>query len=165
MSRSGVSCWKQRENHTLARVVCLNPHSNTDLNTHNAYTYERLATVDLDVSVWLVSHYTVKHTWTCNSIIHSYQNPTQNPLPHLVYDSDSEPDSDGELHPVLPWREVHDIPSFQLREAIGNQQPTENDSFSLWNDTSPLDIIYNNARDRLWGDWVGCVSPYGLDIQ
>ena len=49
------------------------------------------------------------------------QNPAQNPLPHLVYNSDSELDSNGELDPDCPWREVHDIPSFQLREAIGNQ--------------------------------------------
>ena len=57
------------------------------------------------------------------------QDPTQDPLPQLVYNSDSELDSDNGLDPNLPWREVLDIPSFQLREAIGNQQPTENDFF------------------------------------
>ena len=43
----GVSYQKQRENHTLARVVCLNPHSNTDLNIYSqCKTYEGLVTVD-----------------------------------------------------------------------------------------------------------------------
>ena len=38
-------------------------------------------------------------------------------------------DSNDKLDPNLPWREVQDIPSFQLREAIRNVQPTENNSF------------------------------------
>ena len=50
----------------------------------------------------------------------SQQDPTQDPLSHLVYNSDSELDSDNELDPDLSWREVKDIPSFQLREARRN---------------------------------------------
>ena len=70
------------------------------------------------------------------------QYPTQDPLPHLVYNPESEPDSDNELDPDLPWREVQDIPSFQLREAMRNpQQPTENDSFSFQKTTPPLNLI------------------------
>ena len=44
----------------------------------------------------------------------SQQDPTQDPLPHLVYNSDSEQDSDNEIDPDLPWTEVQDDPSFQL---------------------------------------------------
>ena len=87
------------------------------------------------------------------------QDPTQDPLPYLVYNSDSEPDSDNELDPDLPWREV------QLREARWNQQPTENDSFSLQNTTSPPSLIDSYDRDGMQGDWVSCVSPYGPDTQ
>ena len=65
------------------------------------------------------------------------QDPAQDPLPHLVYNSESKPDSDNELDPDLPWGEVHDIPSFPLRELIRNPQPTESDSF-LFRMTVPL---------------------------
>ena len=34
------------------------------------------------------------------------QDPTQDSLPHLVYNSESKPDSDNELDTDLPWREV-----------------------------------------------------------
>ena len=34
MDISSVSYPEQKENHALAGVVCLNPHSNTDLYTH-----------------------------------------------------------------------------------------------------------------------------------
>ena len=77
------------------------------------------------------------------------QIPTQNPLPHLVYNSESELDSDDELDPNLPWREVQDIPSFQLRETKRNPQPTENDSFPFPDDTAPPDPIDNDDRDEL----------------
>ena len=53
------------------------------------------------------------------------QEPTQDHLPYLIYNLESESDSDIKLDPHLPWREVQDIPSFQLREAIRNPQPTE----------------------------------------
>ena len=70
------------------------------------------------------------------------QDPTQDCLPHLVYNSESELDSDNELDPDLSWREVQDIPSFQLREAMRNpQHPTENDSFSFQNTTSLLTLL------------------------
>ena len=39
------------------------------------------------------------------------------PLPHLVYNSESKSDSDSKLDPDLPWREVRDIPSFQLQAS------------------------------------------------
>ena len=52
------------------------------------------------------------------------QEPAQDPLPYLVYNSESELDSNIELDPNLPWREVQGIPFFQLREAIRNLQPT-----------------------------------------
>ena len=77
------------------------------------------------------------------------QEPTQDPLPYLVYNSESEPDSNNELDPNFPWREIQDIPCFQLREAIRNPQPTENDSFPLQNDTPPPDPSDNDDRDRL----------------
>ena len=93
------------------------------------------------------------------------QGLTGDPLPHLVYNSESELESDSELDPDLPWREVQDIPSFQLREVIRNPQPTEKDSFPFQNDTSPPDITDNNDRDGLQGDWVNCISPYGLDTR
>ena len=38
------------------------------------------------------------------------QDPAQDPLPHLIYNLESEPDSDDELEPHLHWREVQDIP-------------------------------------------------------
>ena len=79
------------------------------------------------------------------------QDLAQDPLPHLVYSSESEPDSDNELDLDLPWRQVQDIPSFQLREVRRNQQPTENDSFSFENDTPP-DLTDSIDRDRLQGD-------------
>ena len=69
------------------------------------------------------------------------QEPAQDPLPYLIYNLESEPDSDIELDPDLLWREVQDIPSFQLREAIRNPQPTENDSFPLQNDTPLLTLL------------------------
>ena len=52
------------------------------------------------------------------------------PLPHLIYNSESEPDCDNEMDPDLPRREVQDIPSFQLMNIMRNppQQPTENNS-------------------------------------
>ena len=78
------------------------------------------------------------------------QDPTHDPLPHLVYNSESEPDRDNELDPDLPWREVQDIPSFQLREAVRNTQlPIENDFFSFQNTTPPLNLIDNYDRDGL----------------
>ena len=83
--------------------------------------------------------------------------PTWDLLPHLVYNSESKPDSDSELDPDLHWTEVQGIPSFQLREAIRNPQPTENDSFPFQNDISPPDLTDNDDRDRLWGDWGSCV--------
>ena len=39
------------------------------------------------------------------------QEPTEDPLPYLIYNSESEPDSDIELDPNLPWREVQDTPT------------------------------------------------------
>ena len=87
------------------------------------------------------------------------QEPTQDPLPYLIYNLESEPDSNIELDPNLSWTEVHNIPSLQLREAIRNPQPTENNYFPLQNDTSPPDPTDNDDRDRLWGDWASCVSP------
>ena len=96
------------------------------------------------------------------------QNPTQDPLPHLIYNSQSKPDSDDELEPDLPWREVQDIPSYQLRNAMRNapQQPIEDNlPFSLQNGTPPPDLNHNNDRDGLWGDWVSYVSPHGPDTQ
>ena len=77
------------------------------------------------------------------------QGPTQDPLPHLVYNSESELDSDSELDPSLPQREVQEIPSFQLGEVIRNPQPTENDSFPFQNDISPPDHTDNDDRDGL----------------
>ena len=60
------------------------------------------------------------------------QDHAQAPLPHLLYNSGSEPDSDNDMDPDLPWREVQDIPSFQLMSIMRNypQQPvlTENNS-------------------------------------
>ena len=38
------------------------------------------------------------------------QIPVQNPLPQLVYNLESELDSDDELDPNILWREVWDIP-------------------------------------------------------
>ena len=80
------------------------------------------------------------------------QEPAQDPLPYLIYNLESEPDRDIELDPDLPWREVQDIHSFQLREAIRNPRPTENDSLPLQNDTPPPDLIDNDDRDGLRGD-------------
>ena len=77
------------------------------------------------------------------------QEPNQDPLPYLIYNSGSEPDSNIELDPDLHWREVQDIPSFQLREAKRNPQPTENDSLPLQNDTPSPDPIDNDDRDGL----------------
>ena len=92
----------------------------------------------------------VAHLLTTNpNQVPLQQEPTQDPLPYLIYNSESEPDSDIELDPNLPWREVQDIPSFQLREAIQNPQPTENYSFPVQNDTPPPDPIDNDDRDRL----------------
>ena len=51
--------------------------------------------------------------------------PSQDILPHLVYNSESEPDSNSKPDPDFPWREVQDIPSVQLREVIRKTQPTE----------------------------------------
>ena len=69
------------------------------------------------------------------------QDPAQDPSPHLVYNSDSELDSDNEPDPDFPWREVQEITSFQLREARGNQQPIENDSFYFQNVTPPPNLL------------------------
>ena len=77
------------------------------------------------------------------------QDPTQDPLPHLVYNLESELDSNNELDPDFSWREIQDIPSFQLREAIRNPQPIENGSFPLLNVTPPPDPTDNNDRDGL----------------
>ena len=62
------------------------------------------------------------------------QGHAQAPLPHLLYNSESEPDSDNEMDPDLPWREVQDIPSFWLMNimSIPPQQPTESNSLSLY---------------------------------
>ena len=46
--------------------------------------------------------------------------PCSGPLPHIPYTSESEPDSDNEMDPDLPWREVQDIPSFWLMNIIRN---------------------------------------------
>ena len=67
-------------------------------------------------------------------------------LPHLIYNSESEPDSNNEIDPDLPWREVQDIPSFWLMSIIRNPQcqPTENNSpLSLQNATSLLILLTN----------------------
>ena len=77
------------------------------------------------------------------------QEPSQDPLPYLIYNLESELDSNIEWDSDLPWREVQDIPSFKLREAIRNPQPTENNSFPLQNDASPPDPIDSDDRDRL----------------
>ena len=77
------------------------------------------------------------------------------PLPHLIYNSESEPDSDNEMDPDLPWRELQDILSFQLMNIMRNhpQQPTENNSpFSLQNATPPLNITHNHDMDGLQTD-------------
>ena len=74
------------------------------------------------------------------------------PLPHLIYNSESELDSYNEMDQDLPVREVQDIPSFQLMNIMRNplQQPTENNSpFSLQNTTPPLNITDNHDRDGL----------------
>ena len=42
------------------------------------------------------------------------------PLPHLIYNSESEPDSDNEMDPDLHWRDVQDIPSFWLMNIMRN---------------------------------------------
>ena len=42
------------------------------------------------------------------------------PLPHLIYNSESEPDSDNEMDLDLPWTEVQDIPSFWLMNIMRN---------------------------------------------
>ena len=80
------------------------------------------------------------------------QDHAQDSLPHLVYNSESELDSDNELKPYLPWREIQDIPSFQLMNIMRNppQQPTENNSpFSLQNATPPSNLTDNHDRDGL----------------
>ena len=56
------------------------------------------------------------------------------------------------MDPDVPWREVQDIPSFQLMNIMRNppQLPTENNSpFSLQNATLPLNITDNHDRDGL----------------
>ena len=84
----------------------------------------------------------------------SQQGLAQAPLPLLLYNSESELDSDNEIDLDLPWREVQDIPSFQLMNLMRNppQQPTENSNFSLQNDTPPLNNSDNHDRDGLQGD-------------
>ena len=75
-----------------------------------------------------------------------------NRIPHKTsyHTKFSELESDNELDPALPWREVQGIPSFQLREAMRNpQQPTENGSFSFQNTALPLNLIDNYDRDGL----------------
>ena len=89
------------------------------------------------------------------------------PLPHLIYNSKSKPDSDNEMDLGLPWREVQDIPSFWFINIMRNppQQPTENNSpFSLQNDTPSLNITDNHDRDGLCGDGISGVPPCGLDL-
>ena len=79
----------------------------------------------------------------------------QDPLPHLVYNSESELDSDNELDPDIHWREIQDVPSFWLMNIMRNlpQQPTENNSpFSLQNATLPSNLTDNHDRDGLQGD-------------
>ena len=72
----------------------------------------------------------VAHLLPPNQVL-PQQGHAQALLPHLVYNSESEPDSDNELDPDLPWREVQDIPSFLLMDIMRNppQKPTENNSF------------------------------------
>ena len=72
------------------------------------------------------------------------QGHTQDHPPHLLYNSESEQDSDNELGPDFPWREVQDIPSFWLMSIMRSppQQPTENNSpFSLQNATPLLTLL------------------------
>ena len=76
------------------------------------------------------------------------------PLPHLLYNSESEPDSDNEMDPDLHWRKVQDIPSLWLMRIMrdSSQQPvlTENNSpLSLQNATSPPNISDNHDRDGM----------------
>ena len=81
--------------------------------------------------------------------------PCTGPLPHLIYNSGSQLDSNNEMDPDLPWREVQDIPSFQLMNIMRNppQQLTENNSpFSSENATPPFNITDNHDRDGLPGN-------------
>ena len=79
------------------------------------------------------------------------QGHIQAPLPHLLYNSESELDSDDDMDPDLLWRDVQDIPLFWLMRIMRNspQQPVlpENNSYSsLQNVTSPPHISDNNDR-------------------
>ena len=80
------------------------------------------------------------------------QGHTQAPVPHLIYNSESEPDSDNEMDMDLPWTEVQDVPSFCLMNRMRNppQQPIENNSnYSLQNDILPPNITDSHDRDGL----------------
>ena len=79
--------------------------------------------------------------------------------PGLSYNSESEPDSDDEMDQDLPWRDVQDIPSFQLRNIM-RYAPQQSDciehdildienssDISLQNTTPPPND--NNARNEL----------------
>ena len=98
------------------------------------------------------------------------QGHAQAPLPNLLYNSKSEPDNDDEMDQDLPWRNLQDIPPFQLMNIMRNtlQQPDtiENRSYiSSQRTTFPPNNSNTNASNVLHGDWISCVPPSGLDIQ
>ena len=59
------------------------------------------------------------------------EEPAQVTLSYLIYNSESDSDSNIKLDPNLPWRKVQNITSFQLREVIRNPQPIEKQLFSF----------------------------------
>ena len=77
----------------------------------------------------------------------------------------------------FPWRNILDIPSFQLmnimRYAPQQSDPIKHDILdiesssyiSLQNTTLPPNKYDNNARNELWSAWVSCVPPSGPGIQ
>ena len=79
----------------------------------------------------------------------------------MLYKSESEPDSDEEMDQDLPWRDIQDIPSFQLMNITKNapQQPDPIEYnildietslyLSLHNTTLPPNNSENNARNEL----------------
>ena len=81
----------------------------------------------------------------------------------LAYNSESELDSDSKLDPDCPWREVQDIPSSSSGKWLEIHNLLQM-TFPFQYTSSP-DLTDNDDRDRLWGDWVGCVSPHGPDTQ
>ena len=50
------------------------------------------------------------------------QEPTQHPLPYLIYNSKTELDSNVKLDLISPGEKSRTSPSFLLREAIRNPQ-------------------------------------------